>query len=59
MSTIYLIILKIQLDNVSFGADADDDYTYEFHLKSKYKLREGGFNHRKFVTNLIALHKRG
>ena len=48
---------SVYVDDVSFGAE-DDDSAYELYLKSKCVLAEGGFNHRKFITNSVEPQQR-
>ena len=54
---VQLFLRSVYVDDVSFGADNDDD-AYKLYLKSKTILREGGFNLRKFVTNSMTLQQR-
>jgi len=54
---VQLFLRSVYVDDVSFGADNDDD-AYELYFKSKTILREGGFNLRKFGTNSVALQQR-
>ena len=48
---------SVYVDDVSFGADCDDD-AYELYLRSKQILSEGGFNLRKFITNSANLQQK-
>ncbi len=41
---------NIYVDDLSAGG-TDVDETYEFYVKSKLRLAEGGFNLRKFMSN--------
>ena len=43
---------SIYVDNVSYGVD-DTDSAYELYKRLKETLMEGGFNLRKFDTNLV------
>ena len=40
------------------SGDSDVDGTFEFYVKSKLRLKDGGFNLRKFVTNSEELRAR-
>ena len=54
---IQLFLRSVYVDDLSFGADNDDN-AYELYVKSKRILKEGGFNLRKFVTNSTLLQQR-
>lgn len=48
---------SIFVDDVTFGSE-DEEKTYELYWFSKERLTEGGFNLRKFTTNLPTLRTR-
>ena len=48
---------SIYVDNVTFGVN-DDDSTFDLYTKAKRILADGGFNLRKFVSNLQELQQR-
>ena len=48
---------SIYVDDLTSG-DSDVDSTFELYVKSKLRLREAGFNLRKFVTNSGILRAR-
>ena len=48
---------SIYVDDLTSG-DSDVDSTFELYLKSKLRLKEAGFNLRKFITNSGELRSR-
>ena len=48
---------SIYVDDLTSG-DSDVDRTFELYVKSKLRLKEAGFNLRKFATNSEELHER-
>ena len=48
---------SIYVDDLTSG-DSDMDRTFELYVKSKLRLKEAGFNLRKFVTNSEELRER-
>ena len=48
---------SIYVDDLTSG-DSDVDRTFELYVKSKLRLKEAGFNLRKFVTNSEELRER-
>ena len=48
---------SIYIDDLTSG-DGDVDSTFELYVKSKLRLKEAGFNLRKFVTNSEELRER-
>ena len=48
---------SIYVDDLTSG-DSDVDGTFEFYVKSKLRLKDGGFNLRKFITNSEELRAR-
>ena len=48
---------SIYVDDLTSG-DGDVDRTFELYVKSKLRLKEAGFNLRKFVTNSEELRER-
>ena len=48
---------SIYVDDLTSG-DSDVDSTFELYVKSKSRLREAGFNLRKFITNSGELRAR-
>ena len=45
---------SLYVDDVTYGADGEDE-AYKFYVLSKRVFADGGFNLRKFVTNLPIL----
>ena len=48
---------SIYVDDLTSG-DRDVDSTFDFYMKSKLRLKDAGFNLRKFVTNSQELQTR-
>ena len=48
---------RIYVDDLTSG-DSDVDRTWEFYVKSKLRLKDGGFNLRRFITNSEELRAR-
>ena len=44
------LLQSLYVDNILTGG-SDDDEAYDFYIKGKSRLAEGGFNVRKFVSN--------
>ena len=55
--TVARVSRSIYIDDVIYGADGEDQ-AYQLYLELKSLLLSGGFNMRKFVTNLIPLQKK-
>ena len=51
-----VLIKSTYVDDIVFGADSEKR-AFEMFLQSKDLLREGGFNLRKFITNVVSLQK--
>ena len=49
---------SLYVDDLTYGANDDDDKAYKLYSKSKYRLATGGFNLRKFVSSSAALQAR-